>query len=117
VGEVVVGVGEVVVGVGEMVVRVGEVVVRVGERGGGAGGRGAKKGLMELGLGGSEETGDEEEEVPSHDSSRSSEAERSGDGEGEVWRNRSQHDLEGESCLGIGQMSNHRQLFWRGGVG
>ena len=72
---------------------------------------------MELGLGGSEETGDEEEEVPSHDSSRSSEAERSGDGEGEVWRNRSQHDLEGESCLGIGQMSNHRQLFWRGGVG
>ena len=38
---------------------------------------------MELGLGGSEETGDEEEEeVPSHDSSRSSEAERSGDGEG-----------------------------------
>ena len=53
-----------------------------GGRGGGAGGRGAKKGLMELGLGGSEETGDEEEEVPSHDSSRSSEAERSGDGEG-----------------------------------
>ena len=37
---------------------------------------------MELGLGGSEETGDEEEEVPSHDSSQSSEAERSGDGEG-----------------------------------
>ena len=37
---------------------------------------------MELGLGGREETGDEEEEVPSHDSSRSSEAERSGDGEG-----------------------------------
>ena len=54
-----------------------------GGRGGGAGGRGAKKGFMELGLGGSEETGDEEEEeVPSHDSSRSSEAERSGDGEG-----------------------------------
>ena len=51
-------------------------------RGGGAGGRGAKKGLMELGLGGSEETGDEEEEMPSHDSSRLSEAERSGDGEG-----------------------------------
>ena len=49
----------------------------------GNGGRGAKKGFMELGLGGSEETGDEEEEeVPSHDSSRSSEAERSGDGEG-----------------------------------
>ena len=37
---------------------------------------------MDLGLGGSEETGEEEEEVPSHDSSRSSEAERSGDGEG-----------------------------------
>ena len=53
-----------------------------GGRGGGAGGRGAKKGLMELGLGGSEETGDEEEEMPSHDSSRLSEAERSGDGEG-----------------------------------
>jgi len=53
-----------------------------GGRGDGAGGRGAKKGLMELGLGGSEETGDEEEEMPSHDSSRLSEAERSGDGEG-----------------------------------
>ena len=53
-----------------------------GGRGGGEGGRGAKKGLMELGLGGSEETGEEKEEVPSHDSSRSSEAERSGDGEG-----------------------------------
>ena len=46
----------------------------------GAGGRGAKKGLLELGLGGSEETGDEEEEVPLHDSS--CKAEHSGDGEG-----------------------------------
>jgi hypothetical protein len=36
---------------------------------------------------------------------------------GEVWRNRSQHDLKGKSCLGIGQMTSHRQLFWRGGVG
>ena len=35
---------------------------------------------MELGLGGSEETGDEEEEVPLHDSS--CKAEHSGDGEG-----------------------------------
>jgi hypothetical protein len=31
---------------------------------------------------------------------------------GEVWRNRSQHELEGKSCLGIGQMSNYRKLFW-----
>jgi hypothetical protein len=46
----------------------------------GAGGRGAKKGLLKLGLGGSEETGDEEEEVPLHDSS--CKAEHSGDGEG-----------------------------------
>jgi len=53
---------------------------RGGGRDSGAGGRGAKKGLLKLGLGGSEETGDEEEEVPLHDSS--CKAEHSGDGEG-----------------------------------
>ena len=54
--------------------------------------------------------------MPSHDSSRSREAERSGDGEGEGLAE-PVTTQQGESCLGIGLMNNHRQLFWRGGVG